>query len=100
MFIAFFKKIPFVISALALVNVIGIKIIESTGVQKPEIIKFLFTPETPLYFNYWLIYVFCAIVIAIILTIMRKYSILEAISSVGINLILFFVIFIFTVKRM
>ncbi len=105
MLIRIAKKIPFIILILAFINIVGVKIIEyidSIGYSKQavRITRFIFDPKTPFYFNYWPVYIFCAIIISIVFALLRKYRALEAAIVIGVNVILFIVMFIFIMNRM
>lgn len=114
MFIKIVKKIPFIISVLAFINIVFAKIseiivfakisetIEFTVLHKVliKITKMQFNNKLPIYFNYWIIYTIFAIIISIVLALTKKYSLLETILSIGCNSILCIVIFIFAINRM
>ena len=99
------KRINVSISIFAFVNIMFVIIAEYLQntryyVQAERIIKLLFNPKTPIYFNYWLIYLLCAILITIFLTFKKIYNIFEMILLVGINSALSIVIFVCIINRM
>ena len=99
------KKINISISIFAFVNIMFVIIAEYLQntryyVQAERIIKLLFNPKIPIYFNYWLIYLLCAILITIFLTFKKIYNIFEMILIVGINSALIIVIFVCIINRM
>lgn len=99
------KKIPFVIPIFASINIVLVKILEyirftGAGSIVSKITKFIFNPKTPFYFNYWLIYIVLAIIVSIILALYKKYSVLQTFICVGINLLLFVIMFMFIITRM
>lgn len=105
MIIEFVKKIPFVIPIFAFINIVIVKI---TGYVRftwncslvSKITTFIFNPKTPFYYNYWLVYVLLAVIISIVLALYRKYSVMQAFICIGINLILFVIMFMFIITNM
>lgn len=100
-----FKKMPFVVSVLAFINVLTYKIIEYVGKNgdhelTTRIITFIFDPGTPFYFNYWLAYIALATIIAIVFALLKKYSVWETVVGIGSNLLLFAMMLIMIIKRM
>ena len=99
------KKIPFVVSALAFINIFIYKTIEHVGEKgyhelASRIITFVFNPRTPFYFNYWLAYIALATIIATVCALLKKYSICEMVIGIGGNLLLFAIMLIIIINRM
>ena len=100
------KKIPFVISIFAFANILVVKIMdhikftEGDGKLILKITNFIFNPKTPFYFNYWLIYIVLAVIISIIFALLKKYSVLEMVIGIGVNLVLFVIMLTFIITRM
>lgn len=99
------KMIPFVIPVFAYANILFVKVASSikTSANNMLILKvteFIFNPRTPLYFNYWPVYMLLAIILIMILAFLKKYSALTTLVGIGFNLILSFIMLTFAITRM
>lgn len=95
------KKIPFVISCFVLFNFIILNIERHSDINLIyRIKKVLFNPKNPFYFNYWIIYTVVAIVISIVLTLIRKYTVHESIFTLLSNGLLCMALIIFVITNM
>lgn len=105
MFLKIIKKIPFAIPMFAIIDMMVISItniIEHVSLQKllKQLISVQFNPETPFYFNYWIIYIIIAIMISIILAITKKTIVLETMLAITVNIIILIVVLGFIMGKM
>jgi len=95
------KKIPFIIPILAMVNLIIIKISEFTDIASlKRIIRMQFINNSPIYFNYWIIYISITAITSIILSIMKKYTWKESVICIILNSVAFVMVGSFIITRM
>ncbi len=99
------RKLPFVIPALAIFNMAIIELSHAIG-DSPfkdklnEIISIQFKQGTPIYFNYWIIYVGICAVIAVVMGIVKKYNFLKTVLAVCFNVIVCVLLFLFITSMM
>ena len=95
------KNIPFIIPALACINVLLQKMSEyNISSEVHNIIMLQFDSKMPFYFNYWLIYLIFGIMISLIFMFTKKYTITKGVWGIVSNLILCIVIIVFILNRM
>ena len=94
MFIKILRGIPFIIPIISASNII-IVIFSKYINNWSLLIKvncLLFNFKTPFYFNYWIIYTMISAIISVFLLLTDKYTKIQSIIAIGINVFLCVVI--------
>ena len=95
------KIIPFSIPLFATINLIFVEVLDRFFDGKFLVIKsYIFNSHTPFYYNYWIIYTLFAIALSMIFAFLKKYSTLEALSSILINTAVCVLLFLSILHRM
>ena len=86
----FLKKIIFIIPILASINLVAKKLAFSTisfplKSQIKQLIQAQFSSKMPYYYNYWIIYIAIAIIIALVLLFVKQHTISKTLLVIGIN---------------
>lgn len=68
--------------------------------QLHRALSYQFFHTTPIYFNYWLIYLTIAFVFSVILAATKKYSVKQAVLAISLNIVAFIIVFVSLAKMM
>jgi len=88
------KRIPFIILISASISLVGLRILDHLAFKEGNksafrILNSLFSHQPPFNFRVWLFFLFCAIVLAVILAVSKKYRFWETVIGIGGNMLLF-----------